>query len=174
LRPEKRPVWLAEVRDLRLPGGKGKPVLLSHLYVAIDAGTGQLVEAFTAPARPWWRGEKVVGPAHEKFFRESRQLLEPPTGPPGVSLTEALRGMPGDGGQEQIVVRYALYSNRGEGSLRDGRFVPVAERRPALLVFREGLHIPTRAGEVRGRSLVVVDAATGARLYNESYGNPKE
>ena len=166
LRPEKRSVWLAEVRDLRLPGGGPKPVVLSHLYVAVDAETGQLVEAFTAPARPWWRENTVVGPAHEKFFRETGQVLEQPADAPKLSLTDVLRGISGDDGQGQIVVRYGLYSNRGQ--------VPAAERRPALLVFREGLRVHTRGGEVSGRSVVVLDAETGASLSNQSYGNPKD
>jgi hypothetical protein len=165
LRPEKRAVWLVEVRDLRLPGGEPKPVVLSQLYVAIDAESGQLVEAFTAPARPWWRGDKMVGPAHEKFFRETGQALEQPAGAPRLSVSDALRGM-SDDGQGQIVVRYGLYSNRGQ--------TPAVQQRPALLIFREGLRIRTRDGAVSGRSVVVLDADTGAPLSNQSYGNPKE
>lgn len=165
LRPEKRAVWLVEVRELRLPGGGATPVILPQLYVAIDAESGQLVEAFTAPAHPWWRGNKLVGPAHEKFFRETGQALEPPAGAPKLSLRDALRGMPGDG-QAQIVVRYGVYSNRGQA--------PAVQQRPALLISREGLRIHTRGGEVSGRSVVVLDAETGAPLSNQSYGNPKE
>jgi len=163
LRPEKRAVWLAEVRDLPLAGGAAKPIILSRLYVAIDAETGQLVEAFTAPASSWWRGDKVVGPAHEKFFRETGQAIEPPAGAPRLSLRDALRGMSNDG-QEQIIVRNVLYSNQVR--------TPVVQQRPALLVFREGLRIHTRGGEVRGRSVLVLDAETGALLHNESYGDP--
>ena len=164
LRPDKRAIWLAEVRDLRLPGGEPKPVVLSHLYVAIDAETGQLVEAFTAPARPWWRDEKVVGPAHERFFRETGQVLEQPADAPKLSLPAALRGVSGEDGQGQVVVRYGLYSNRGQS--------PAVERRPALLVFREGLRVRTRGGEAGGRSVVVLDAETGAPLSNQSYASP--
>jgi hypothetical protein len=36
LHPEKQAVWLVEVRDLRLPGGEPKPVVLPRLYVAPD------------------------------------------------------------------------------------------------------------------------------------------
>jgi hypothetical protein len=165
LRPDKRAVWLAEVRDLPLAGGAPKPVILSRLYVAIDAETGQLVEAFTAPAHPWWRRDKVVGPAHEKFFRDTGQALEQPAGAPRLSLRAALRGMSNDG-QEQIIVRYGRYSNQDQ--------TPAVQQRPALLIFREGLWIHTRGGEVSGRSVIVLDAETGALLHNESYGNAKD
>jgi hypothetical protein len=165
LHPEKRAVWLVEVRDLRLPGGEPKPVVLPQLYVAIDAKSGQLLEAFTAPAHPWWREKKqIIGPAHEKFFRETGQALRPPAGAPKLSLSDALRGM-ADNGQGQIVVRYGLYSNQGQ--------IPAVQKRPALLVFREGVQIHTRGGEIIGRCVIVLDAETGALLHNESYGNPQ-
>ena len=165
LHPEKRAVWLVEVRDLRLPGGEPKPVVLPQLYVAIDAESGQLLEAFTAPAHPWWREKKqIIGPAHENFFRETGQALKPPASAPKLSLSDALRGM-ADNGQGQIVVRYGLYSNQGQ--------IPAVEKRPALLVFREGVQIHTRGGEVIGRCVIVLDAETGALLHNESYGNPQ-
>jgi hypothetical protein len=166
LHPEKQAVWLVEVRDLRLPGGEPKPVILPQLYVAIDAENGQLVEAFTAPAHPWWREKKqVIGPAHEKFFRETGQALKPPAGAPKLSLSDALRGT-ADDGQGQIVVRYGLYSNQGQ--------TPAVQKRPALLIFREGVQIKTRGGEVIGRSVTVLDADTGTVLSNQSYGNLKE
>jgi hypothetical protein len=82
LKPQKRAIWLVEVTELRIPAPRRqagaeqepKPGVLAHLYVAIDAENGQLIEAFTPPARPWWRSKKeVMGPAHEKFFRETGQ-----------------------------------------------------------------------------------------------------
>jgi uncharacterized protein (TIGR03067 family) len=164
LRPHKQAIWLAEVKDLKVPAIQGKPAVLPRLYVAIDAKTGQLIEAFTPPAQPWWREKKqVIGPAHEKYLRETGQTLERTVVLPKLTLIDALQGMV-EGDQGQIVVRYAVYTN---GSV---------ERRPSLLLFREGLHLrkggpPPGGGEAIGRSMIVLDAQTGAELHNESSGN---
>src|SRR5262249_2049175 len=183
LRPQKRAIWLVEVTELRIPAPRRqpgaeqepKPGVLAHLYVAIDAENGQLIEAFTPPARPWWRSKReVIGPAHEKFFRETGQTLERSTDPPKLTLTDALRGLADGEGHAQIVVRHAVYTNTGSGRMEGDRFLPAAERRPALLVFCEGLRLhTTRGSRVAGRRVLVLDAETGVMLHNEEYGNPE-
>ena len=183
LRPQKRPIWLVEVRDLRIPAPRRqagaeqepKPGVLTHLYVAIDAENGQLIEAFTSASRSWWRNKKqVIGAAHEKLFRETGQTLERSTEPPKLTLTDALRGLADGDGHAQLVVRHAVYTNTAAGRIEGSRFLPAAERRPALLVFCEGLRLyTTRGSRVAGRRVLVLDAETGAMLHNEEYGNPE-
>jgi hypothetical protein len=167
LRPRKQAIWLAEVKDLQVPPLQKRTTVpaprapvLPHLYVAIDAKSGQLLEAFTRPSQPWWRKkEQVVGPAHEKFLRETGQVFKPPSARPKLTLLETLQGI-ADGPRGQLVVRYVRYSNR------------VAKNRPALLLFIEGIQMRTRAGKVIGRAMIVGDAQTGTSLYHVSYGNP--
>src|SRR5262249_16952079 len=132
-------------------------------------------EAFTPTVRPWWREKKqVIGAAHEKLFRETGQTLERSTDRPKRTLTDALRGLADDDGHAQIVVRHAVYTNKGSGRMEGDRFLPAAECRPALLVFCEGLRLyPTRGTKVAGRRVLVLDAETGVMLHNEEYGNPE-
>ena len=184
LRPRKRPIWLAEVREFRPAAPRkqagekeAKPGIIAHLYVAIDAKSGQLIEAFTPPTRPWWRDKKqIIGQAHEKFFRETGQTLDSPADPPKLTITSALRGLADGDVHAQIVVRYATYTNTSAGRLAEREpFTAAAERRPAFLVFCEGMRLhTTRGGKVTGRSVLVLDAETGLLLHNESYGNPQE
>jgi hypothetical protein len=131
--------------------------------VALDAATGQLVEAFTPPRRPWWRETDLLGPKHDEGFRGMGHVFERPTGRPRLTLDRALKGGVGEAGQ--VEVRYVLYTNRNEG----------AERRPALVVFREGLILRATGGDgkrIWARGIVVLDAETGEALLTGSYGNP--
>jgi hypothetical protein len=164
LRPQKQAIWLARSK---------------RLYIAIDADSGQLIEAFTPPAQPWWRAqEQIIGPAHDKSLRESGETLERPTDAPKITVLDALGGLLEKEEQGQLIVRYALYSNTKSGRIEEGRFVPVAQRRPALIVFREGLHMqsgspaPGPGTAIIGRSMIVLDALTGAPLCNVASGNP--
>jgi RNA polymerase sigma factor (sigma-70 family) len=181
LRLQKHAIWLAVVKNLSLPSPQGegttvrgqKAGILPRLYIAIDAKSGQLIEAFTPPAYPWWRYKaQVVGPAHEQYLRETGQVFQRPSDPPKLTVEAALQGMSEEQGPGQLVVRYVLYTNRKSGRTEGDRFIPVAKRRPALVVFREGLQLKTRSGEAIGRAMIVLDAQTGAPLYNEFSGNP--
>lgn len=116
---------------------------------------------------------RVQGKEHEAFWRETGHLFERPTAPPTRSIAEALRGMLGEEAQAQMEIRYVLYSWKNRRV--EGRVAPLV-RRPAFVVFREGLHLKPSGGgkveEVVGRSILVIDSRTGEQLLNQSYGNP--
>ncbi len=172
VRPRKQAIWLAEVRDYHVPARTGEAVL-PHFYVALDAETGQLIEAFTRPAQGA-AAPALTGAALDRFFRDTGQSLERPKAAPKLPLLAALREVRGVAEGTQVIVRYGVYTNTGAGRTEGGKFTPAAQRRPAFLVFHDGVRVRTRAGEIAASSLQVVDAETGALLHNESFGNPPE
>ncbi|PIY43265.1 MAG: hypothetical protein COZ06_23230 [Armatimonadetes bacterium CG_4_10_14_3_um_filter_66_18] len=190
LRPEKLPVWLAEATSVSIPPrnasdppqAAGKPELVPRLYLAIDAATGQCIEAFTAPTTPWWTELRPIGKPHEDWCRDDGVMYDRPGAPPRVSLTRLLRVaslLPDTDGQ--IVVRYVLYSDFNTGipieRVDVPGIVPVALQELAWVVMREYVELtPTMPDglEYIGRVRLVVSARTGSVLSSRSYGGPRK
>jgi RNA polymerase sigma factor (sigma-70 family) len=183
LHPHKQAVWLAEVKDYSILPPQAEddvgpaPVVLPRFYLALDADTGQFIEAFTTPRWPWWRDGKVVGAAHEKYFRDTGRKMQAPSARPTLTVATALRGLPGD--EAQLIVRHVRYWSEKGGRLEKGRLIPTAQDRPVFIVFREGLRTrrtgPAGPGsEILGRAMTVLDAraAAGQVLESEFYGDP--
>jgi hypothetical protein len=198
-RQPNRPIWLAEATGVTIPPRDSpnlperlrKSVVLPRLYVALDADTGLCVEAFTLPTRPWWIDlAKVLGEAHESFYREIGIAFEPPVAKPTLSMQSALQeAMVRPDIAGQITVRYVLYSDyqsgRGVARIDRSDTVPTVFHRPVWVVMQEGVALhtvrpPAMDGgrivakaelmEYMGRTRCVIDAVSGEILAQGSYG----